>query len=93
MQDGSATNAIDELWSAITTTLAAQGMVSASTPGSSNSGRTAENLAQNHVYTVLDSFVAESNGVRLLRIRNPWGREYYDGPYADNDTANWDPDL
>lgn len=93
MADGSATNAIDTLWSEITATIAAQGMVSASTPGSSNSGRTESNLAQNHVYTVLDSFVAESNGQRLLRIRNPWGREYYDGPYADNDTANWDAAL
>ena len=93
MRNGSAPNAVDTLWSEITAAIAAQNMVSASTPGSSNSGRTASNLAQNHVYTVLDSFVAESNGQRLLRIRNPWGREYYDGPYADNDTANWDQDL
>jgi hypothetical protein len=26
-------------------------------------------------------------------MRNPWGREYYDGPFNDNDTANWDQDL
>ena len=66
-------------------------MVSGGTPGSSNAARTESNLAENHVYTVLDAFVEE--GKRLLRIRNPWGREYYDGPFNDNDTLNWDSEL
>ena len=74
-------------------------MISASTPGapgSSLSGRTAENLHTNHVYTVLNAHEIQdenANTVKLLRIRNPFGREYYSGPFNDNDQTNWDQTL
>lgn len=71
-------------------------MISASTPGQDNQNRTATGLAQNHVYTVLDVHeVVNERGqtVRLLRIRNPWGREEYNGFFNDDDSANWDARL
>jgi hypothetical protein len=29
----------------------------------------------------------------MYKIRNPWGREEYNGPLNDGDTTNWDPSL
>ena len=31
--------------------------------------------------------------IKLLRIRNPWGKENYNGYFNDDDTANWDRRL
>lgn len=36
---------------------------------------------------------ADGRTVKLLRIRNPWGKEDYHGPFGDEDTRNWDPTL
>ena len=66
-------------------------MVSAGTPGVSDTDQSGVGLAQKHAYTVLSAH--EVNGVKLLRIRNPWGTEQYQGPYSDDDTANWDQSL
>jgi hypothetical protein len=87
-----------ELFELIRAALPLQSMVSASTPESSNGDedRSALGLAQQHVYTVLGAFEAQkANGqtVQLYKIRNPWGREDYNGPFGDNDTTNWDPTL
>lgn len=49
----------------------ADSMISALTPGESNTELSRTGLTQAHVYTVLDTHVVE--GERLLRIRNPWG--------------------
>ena len=69
-------------------------MISAHTDGAggaSNQEQTALGLARDHVYTVLGAW--EVGGERLLRIRTPWGRERYTGPWADRDSANWDRTL
>ena len=66
-------------------------MISALSPGGADTLRSANGVAQGHVYTVLDAHVVE--GERLLRIRNPWGKEDYLGPWSDNDVSNWDLSL
>ena len=35
-----------------------------------------------HAFTVNDALKL-SDGTKLIRIRNPWGSEWYDGPWSD----------
>lgn len=37
--------------------------------------------------------VAEYKGIKLVKIRNPWGSERYKGEWSDNDTKNWTADA
>ena len=41
-------------------------------------------LVPSHSYLILDQLELES-GVRLLLVRNPWGREEYNGAWGDDD--------
>ena len=71
-------------------------MISASTPGESDADKSARGIAQKHVYTVLSAHEAvngQGQTVKLYRIRNPWGKEHYNGPYSDDDTSRWDTTL
>ena len=75
---------------------AIHGMISASTPGESDEDKSARGIAQKHVYTVLSAHEAvngQGQTVKLYRIRNPWGKEHYNGPYSDDDTSRWDTTL
>ena len=42
-------------------------------------------LIFNHAYTVLGA-VTLSNGQKLIKLRNPWGREEYKGNWSDTDS-------
>jgi hypothetical protein len=44
----------------------------------------------NHVYTILS--VVEVEGNKLLRIRNPWGKETYTGDWNDS-SSKWNTSL
>lgn len=48
-------------------------------------------LATGHTYVVL-SAVQLSNGARLVKLRNPWGKELYSCAYSDN-SQRWTPEL
>jgi len=48
-------------------------------------------LVTGHAYAMLGT-VKLSNGVQLVQLRNPWGREQYAGPYSD-DSSDWTPAL
>ena len=41
-------------------------------------------LVQNHAYTVLG--VQVTAGRRMVKMRNPWGAETYEGEFSDKDT-------
>ena len=40
------------------------------------------NLPGGHAYTLLGA-AKLSNGTKLLKLRNPWGKEDYEGPWSD----------
>jgi len=42
------------------------------------------NLVTGHAYTLLGA-IELTNGPKLLKVRNPWGKERYDGPFSDDD--------
>lgn len=44
----------------------------------------------NHAYSILQ--VVEVLGVRLLRLRNPWGHYEWTGPWSDN-AKEWTPEI
>ena len=47
-------------------------------------------LATNHAYTLIGAF--ETGGVRLVKIRNPWGQYEWNGAWNDND-PNWTDEM
>ena len=79
------------LWTAITQAVANGNMITAGTPGGDDTSRSARGIAQGHGYTVLNA--VEVNGNKLVRVRNPWGKENYSGPWNDNDTSKWDESI
>ena len=44
-------------------------------------------LVEEHAYTVLQA--RELDGVRLLQLRNPWGKGEWKGEWSDHDAGNW----
>lgn len=50
-----------------------------------------EGLVMNHAYTLIGT--GQYNGQKLVKIRNPWGNEKYEGSWSDKDTAKWTPDA
>jgi predicted glycosyl hydrolase (DUF1957 family) len=47
-----------------------------------------------HAYTVISCMELRVNRqtVKLIKVRNPWGREGYNGPWSDNSSL-WTPEL
>ena len=53
------------------------------------------NLYGGHAYTLLDAFELYKDGQpqeKLLKIRNPWGSEYFSGSWSDASEL-WTEDL
>lgn len=52
-------------------------------------------LVGGHAYTILGTQELKVDGKvkhQLIKMRNPWGKERYDGPWSDND-KNWTDDF
>ena len=49
--------------------------------------KTEYGLIERHQYTTIAT--KEYNGEQLIKLRNPWGREEYTGPWSDSDSAKW----
>jgi len=48
-------------------------------------------LVPGHAYTL--KTVQEKNGVRLVNLRNPWGKFEWDGDWSDKDVKHWTPEM
>jgi len=48
-------------------------------------------LVNNHAYTLLN--IIKINGIKLFKLRNPWGRGEWKGKWNDNDNDNWTQDI
>lgn len=55
---------------------------------------TPQGLAANHAYTVLGVASITKNGkeVRLVKVRNPWGDNQYNGPWSEK-SGDWTAEL
>lgn len=53
-------------------------------------GNAPDGLVNKHAYTLLD--VVDVDGHRLAKIRNPWGKEGYNGKWSDSDPV-WTPEM
>jgi len=69
-------------------------MLASSTDGTND--ESINGIVQGHAYTVLswhkvnDKYGAET---KLVRMRNPWGKGEWTGPWSDHDEENWTDDL
>ena len=55
-----------------------------------------EGLTSGHAYTILDALLLTDNYGQqwnLIKMRNPWGSEGYNGPWSDKDHARWTDQL
>lgn len=65
-------------------------MISAATYGNDDTKKNASGLASGHAYTVLSHIqLSDANKTRLVKMRNPWGRENYYGDWSDIDSSLW----
>ena len=74
----------NDIWTYLTTEFASGSMVSASTKGSPVY---TNGLVNNHAYSILGAYTL-SNGVRLVKMSNPWGYDVYTGDWSDN-SSKW----
>ena len=52
-------------------------------------------LVSSHAYTILGAVELKKDGqpyAKLVKLRNPWAKEQYSGPWSDND-SNWTEDF
>ena len=78
---------LDALWTELTTHDGKNDIINASTDGNDHSKSASNGLAMGHAYTVLGTRKL-SNGVRLVKLRNPWGVEDYKGDWGDT-SSKW----
>jgi len=70
-------------------------ITSASLAGTGNHfNMSAGGISNGHAYSVLDAreFRDYSKNIKLIKVRNPWGRVEWKGDYNDN-CRNWTPEL
>lgn len=77
----------DQIWDFIGDKLGNGDLITAGTPGTSDSKKDKWGIVQSHAYTVAGR-VTLSTGEKLVRIRNPWGRDSYRGQFGA-DSPKW----
>ena len=83
------------LWKLLKAADKRKDIIQTSTNGSNHSNKNAVGLSLGHAYTVLGvKKIKDDSGkdVKLVKIRNPWGREGYKGDYSDS-SAKWTSDA
>lgn len=66
-------------------------LITVSTGKLSNEEQERTGLVELHAYAVLD--LREIDGIKLLKLKNPWTHFEWKGNYSDTDTMNWTPNL
>jgi len=61
------------------------------TPGTSDASTNSNGLYYSHAFTVLGG-IELNDGTKLVKIRNPHGREAYRGPWSDK-WGGWTEEL
>ena len=76
----------EDIWNLIVENDPLKAMLTGVTSCASGSDDTVNDLGlvNCHVYPILGYDTLNRNGQRLVKLRNPWGRELYYGPYSDN---------
>ncbi|KAL2826103.1 hypothetical protein BDW59DRAFT_161229 [Aspergillus cavernicola] len=57
-------------------------------PKYSGPPRDRKGISENHSYSIMDA--KEIDGVRLIKLRNPWGKKEWSGPWSDG-SEQWTP--
>lgn len=86
-------HAVERMWSSLYGGLAEGHAVFSTGPedvGGEAARRTG--LEYGHAYAITDAFES-SEGIRLVRLQNPWNCRSWKGPYSPTDVASWTPNL
>ena len=78
----------ETLWNLLLSHDSSGDYIQAGTEGDNDQQQNAVGLAMGHAYTVLEAKQL-TNGTKLIKVRNPWGRETYNGPWSDK-SDKWD---
>ena len=78
----------DKLWEMLTTHDMNDEIILAGTGGQGHWNQFENGLAKGHAYTILGAHDI-GGGIRLVKVRNPWGKEQYEGDWCDWDDR-WD---
>ena len=81
----------DRLWDLVHKHANNENMVTAGSRGKSDTSTNEHGLVENHAYTVLRT-VKLSTGDRLVQLRNPWGRDSFNGDWSDK-SGKWTDQL
>ena len=87
-------NTMEQIWTKLQKHFAAGDIVNTGSAPGSDTTTDESGLPQGHAYTVLD-VLKLSNGVRLVKVRNPWGagkETLYKGAWGNNDNK-WTDQL
>ena len=74
---------LDLLWDKLVEADGKNHMITAGSYGDNDKDTNADGLVQGHAYSVISTHKL-SNGVRLLKLRNPWGSDSFKGRWSDN---------
>ena len=80
----------DKIWAELTKHEKTDNIITAKVDGAGDhTVKLASGLATSHAYTVLGTKLL-TDGTKLVKIRNPWGKETYKGRFSDK-SADWTP--
>ena len=77
----------NELWGILSLHDGKDDIILGYTPENINAGRNKDGLLMNHAY-IVHGIHTLNNGQKLVKMRNPNGRDYYAGAYSDT-SGDW----
>jgi hypothetical protein len=83
---------IEKLWQSLINGENSGFIMTAGTNKMKNVDYNSLGLEAGHAYTLM-SVVELENGVRLVKLRNPWANLEWSGAWGDGDRVNWTPEI